>query len=257
MPPFHTRFIILTAISLSKQTTTEELVSLTCQVPTLLAKEITDDSSNEIVYDDPLKLFYRKRNAHACMMSIVFIVLYPLGAKSLHLPLPGFFRNVKIVPRVHVPIQILALAMMIGALGLGIDVTNDLHFFSSRSVPAHVVIGLLVTCTIILVQPAMGILQHLHFRRTGGKSRWVYIHRWTGRVAIILGMINQSLGYHLVGIGTVVRPKSLVRSYVLLRVLGGIWFALAMWDWARGGLIRRSDAIGNKEKQQTTGLVTE
>ena len=139
--------------------------------------------------------------------------------------------------------------MMIGAMGLGIDIANDLHFFSA-SVPAHVVIGLLATSMIILVQPAMGILQHLHFRKTGGKSIFAYIHRWTGRVAIILGMINQGLGFQLVGIGTVVQPHSLIRNFVALGILGGIWFTLAMWDALRGGLRKRKTVAENGEEKR-------
>jgi hypothetical protein len=136
------------------------------------------------------------------MMSIVFLVLYPLGAISLHFPLPSFLRKIRIVPSVHAPIQILGLAMMIGAMGLGIDIARELDFFSAGvPVPAHIIIGLLATSMIILIQPAMGVLQHLHFRKTGRKSIYGYIHRWNGRVAIILGMINQGLGFQLVGIG--------------------------------------------------------
>jgi hypothetical protein len=125
---------------------------------------------------------------------------------------------------------------MIGAMGLGIDIArNDLQFFK-RGVPAHVVIGLLATSMIIVVQPAMGILQHLHYRKTGGKSVYAYIHRWNGRIAIILGMVNQGLGFQLVGIGTVVRPHSLIRNFVFLGIFGGIWFVLATWDGLRGKL---------------------
>ncbi|KAG0645466.1 hypothetical protein D0Z07_8686 [Hyphodiscus hymeniophilus] len=229
------------------------VLAIVAFVPTLLAEHIADDSSDEPVFDDPLKIFYRKRNAHACMMSIVFLVLYPLGAISLHLPLPHFLRKIKIVPWVHVPIQILGLAMMIGALGLGIDIANDLHFFTSRTIPAHVVIGLLTTSTIIVIQPALGILQHLHFRKTGERSVWGYIHRWTGRVAIILGMINQGLGFQLLGIGTVVHTHSLVRNFVILGVLGGIWFALVMWDWTRGALKKRENVVDQVEKQEVGG----
>ena len=181
-------------------------------------------------------------------MSIVFLVLYPLGAISLHLPLPSFLSKIRIVPSVHVPIQILGLAMMIGAMGLGIDIAKDLHFFSRRA-PAHVVIGLLATSMIIVIQPAMGILQHLYFRKTRGKSVYAYIHRWTGRVATTLGMINQGLGFQLVGIGTVVHAHSLVRNFMFLGILGGIWFTLAMWSWLRGYMMKRESVVGNEEKR--------
>ena len=229
------------------------MFKLTYQAPTLLAEEMDDDSSGG--YDDFVKIFNRKRNAHACMMSIVFLVLYPLGAISLHLPLPPFLKNIRIVPSVHAPIQILGLAMMIGAMGLGIDIARELDFFSG-SVPAHVVIGLLATSMIILIQPAMGILQHLHFRKTGGQSIYGYIHRWNGRVAIILGMINQGLGFQLAGIGTVVHTHSLIRNFVILGVAGGIWFTLAMWDGRRVVMRKKSVVEKGEVDQENSGTIS-
>ena len=143
---------------------------------------------------------------------------------------------------------------MIGAMGLGISVANDLHFFSgSGSVPAHVVIGLLATSLIIVVQPVMGALQHRHFKKTEGKSMYGYIHRWTGRVAIVLGMINQGLGFQLVGLGTVVKAHSLIRNFLVLGLLGGIWFGLVVWDWVRGGLRKRKSVVRIGEEKRGVG----
>lgn len=178
-------------------------------------------------FEDDYKIFIRKRNAHACMMSIVFIVLFPLAAISLHLPLKG----IRVVARIHAPIQILGLAMMIGAMGLGIDIAqNDLNYFSP--VKAHVVVGLLATSTIILLQPALGLLQHRHFQKTGQKSVYAYIHRWVGRVAICLGWINSGLGFQLVGIH-LISTGHLVRNFVLMGLLGGLWFLLVGIDGFR------------------------
>lgn len=179
-------------------------------------------------FDDSYKIFIRKRNAHACMMSIVFIVLFPLAAISLHLPLQG----VRVVSRIHAPIQILGLAMMIGAMGLGIDIAaDDLDLFD-HPIKAHVVIGLLTTSTLILFQPAMGLLQHRYYRRTGQKSVYAYIHRWLGRVAICLGWINSGLGFQLVGLDHVA-THSLVRNFVIMGVIGGLWFLLMGVDGYR------------------------
>lgn len=170
-------------------------------------------------------------------MSIVFIVLFPLGAISQHLPLKG----VRVTSRIHAPIQILGLAMMIGAMGLGIDIAkNDLNYFSHGQIKAHVVIGLLVTSTIIAIQPAMGLLQHGHFKKTGGKSAFAYVHRWTGRVMICLGWINSGLGFQLVGIGQVVKAHSLVRNFVIMGVLGGIWFLLMGTDALRSHFLHKN-----------------
>jgi hypothetical protein len=191
------------------------------------------------------------------MMSIVFIVLFPLGAISLHLPL----RGIKVVRSIHAPIQVLGLAMMIGAMGLGIDIAkNDLYYISP--VKAHVVIGLLTTSTLILFQPALGLWQHRHFKRTGRKSVFSYVHRWLGRVAICLGWINSGLGFQLVGL-EFVETHSLVRNFVIMGVLGGLWFFLVGFDgvrshwlkkqkmsafaigWERGPRLRRD--VGEKE----------
>jgi hypothetical protein len=172
-------------------------------------------------------------------MSIVFIVLYPFGANSLHLPL-----KVRVVPFIHAPIQILALCMLIGALGLGIDIAYDLEYWTP--VRAHIVCGLIATCTIILIQPAMGLLQHRHFKRTGGKSIYAYIHRWVGRGAIILGWINSGLGFQLAGIGTFVHTRSLVRNFVLLGILSALWFFLVVFDEFRR--LRRKTISRDGEK---------
>jgi len=168
------------------------------------------------------------------MMSIVFIVLFPLAAISLHLP----FKGIRVVPFIHAPIQILGLSMMIGAMGLGIDIArNDLHFLTP--VKAHVVIGLLTTSTIILLQPALGLLQHRHYKRTGQKSVYAYIHRWVGRVMICMGWINSGLGFQLVGI-ELVETHSLVRNFVIMGVLGGLWFLLVGVDGLRSHLLKKA-----------------
>ncbi|KIX95321.1 uncharacterized protein Z520_08838 [Fonsecaea multimorphosa CBS 102226] len=242
-----------------------------------VAATVTEESEPEYslqkrggFYLDGFKIFKRKRNAHACMMSIVFIVLFPLGAISLHLPL----RGVRVVQFIHAPIQILGMAMMIGAMGLGIDIAdNDLDYFASgTSTKAHVVIGLLACSALILFQPALGLLQHCHFKKTGKKSVFAYIHRWLGRIAICLGWINSGLGFQLVPI-SLVATHSLVRNFVIMGVLGGIWFFLIGWDgyrhhwakkdklgayrlgWERGVVLRgqRAEEEGIKDNKPESG----
>lgn len=177
---------------------------------------------------DDYTIFKRKRNAHACMMSIVFIVLFPLGAISLHLPLKGH----RVVPFIHAPIQLLGLAMMIGAMGLGIDIAkNDLFYFSP--VKSHIIIGLLTASMIILLQPALGFLQHHRFKRTGQRSIYSHIHRWNGRIFIVLGWINSGLGFQLTSSMEVIAAHSYIRNFVLMGVLGGLWIGLVAVDGLR------------------------
>lgn len=200
---------------------------------------------------DTFTVFNRKRNAHACIMSIVFIVLYPLGAISLHLPIEHipFLKNTylkKKVMAMHVPIQVLAFVMMVGGMALGIRIAHDLDYLS-HPVQAHVVIGLLVVSVIILFQPIMGILQHLHFKKTGGKSVFAYLHRWIGRCAIVLGMINSGLGFQLAQhSGIIVSAGSYIRSYVILGVLVTAWFSLVVFDQLR--VHRQKPSTDEREK---------
>jgi hypothetical protein len=202
---------------------------------------------------DTFIVFNRKRNAHACIMSIVFIVLYPLGAISLHLPIEHipFLKNTYIKKKVaamHAPIQVIALVMMVGGMALGIRIAHDLEYLNNP-VHAHVVIGLFTVSVIILFQPIMGILQHLYFKKRGGKSIFAYLHRWIGRGAIALGMINSGLGFQLAETtGILVPTSSYVRSYVLLGVLVSVWLSLVVFDQLR--VHCRSPATSTEEREK-------
>jgi hypothetical protein len=177
-------------------------------------------------------------------MSIVFIILYPLGAISLHLPIQHipFLKNTYLRNKViamHAPIQILAFVMMIGGMALGIRIGHDLDYLQ-HPVQAHVVIGLLTVSTIIVFQPIMGILQHRHFKKTGGKSIAAYLHRWIGRGAIVLGMINSGLGFQLAEKTVIIKSQSYVRNYAILGVLVSVWFGMVVYDKFR---IHRSKSV--------------
>jgi len=196
----------------------------------------TSESLQKRDYDSD-KIFNRKRNAHACIMSIVVCVLFPLGGISIHLPISSipFLRNtylVKKVTAIHAPIQLLGLVMLIGGFALGIRIAHDIGYFSSyEKVPAHMIIGFIVVLTIILFQPLLGMLQHRYFKKNGRTSMFGYGHRWIGRVAIILGIINSGLGLDLAhDNGIVVKTESYLRNFLLAGVLCLIWLGLGIWD---------------------------
>ncbi|RDL30788.1 uncharacterized protein BP5553_10133 [Venustampulla echinocandica] len=119
--------------------------------------------------------------------------------------------------------------MMVGGMALGIRIGHDLDYIE-HPVHAHVVIGLIVVCTIIVFQPIMGIIQHRHFKKRGGKSIFAYLHRWIGRGAIVLGMINSGLGFQLAKTNAVVPARWYIWSYVLLGVFVFIWCGLVLYD---------------------------
>lgn len=167
-------------------------------------------------------------------MSIVFIVLYPLGAISVHLPIDRMplLRNTylrKKIMAIHAPIQLLGFVMMVGGMALGIRIAHDLGYINNP-VHSHVIIGLVDCCIIILVQPLLGFIQHQHFKRTGGKSVFGHVHRWVGRCAIILGMINNGLGFKLAENDRVIHKSSYIRNYTLMGILVAVWLGVIIYD---------------------------
>lgn len=133
----------------------------------------------------------KKITAHAVLMIVAFVILFPFSALSLYL-FPSFG-----VLRTHAPLQLSTLAITVAGMGLGISIANDTHQLDQY----HSIIGLVVVLALVAFQPAMGLLQHLYFRKTGGKSIFAYTHRWLGRSLIILGIINVGFGFQLAGIG--------------------------------------------------------
>ncbi|KAJ5825956.1 hypothetical protein N7474_003094 [Penicillium riverlandense] len=145
--------------------------------------------------------------AHGFLMAFAFVVLFPSFAVSIHI-----IPYSKTVPRIHAPLQLFTLCVALAGLGLGVylGVTGDL--MSSY----HPIIGLITVGSILLIQPLMGLSQHLHFRKTGQKAWFAYVHRWFGRFIILLGIINGGLGFMLAGIGTSGVPKGAVIAYSVI-----------------------------------------
>lgn len=176
---------------------------------------------------DSFELFNKKRIAHAYIMLVVFIILYPLGAISIHLPIDHILKNKVMV--LHTPIQIVATILMVAGMALGIRIAHDLNYLE-HPVHAHVVIGLLVVCIIIVFQPILGIIQHQQFKKRGDKSIFGLLHRWIGRGAIILGIINSGLGFQLAKTNVIVSNTWYIWSYIVVGVLALIWVGLVVYD---------------------------
>ncbi|KAL5041256.1 hypothetical protein BDW71DRAFT_13549 [Aspergillus fruticulosus] len=156
--------------------------------------------------------------AHGFVMSIAFVLLFPFFGLLVALPVRGA------VVKIHAPLQIFTLLLVIAGMGLGIKMGTDSDIMDH----AHPILGLIVIGILILFQPAMGLLQHLHFRRTGKKSIFAILHRWLGRLAITLGVITGGLGFRLAGIDSnPYTPKSAVIAYsVIAGVMGLVYVAV-------------------------------
>jgi hypothetical protein len=117
-------------------------------------------------------------------MSLVFLVLMPFAALTLYLP------YTKKVPHIHAPLQILSVILVIVGLALGVRLAKPLGLTAGY----HQVIGYAVVAILLSAQPILGLLQHLHFRKTGTRSGMGLGHQWLGRIVIILGVVNGGLG---------------------------------------------------------------
>ncbi|EAW20227.1 cytochrome and DOMON domain-containing protein [Aspergillus fischeri NRRL 181] len=155
--------------------------------------------------------------AHAVLMSVAFVVFFPSFAISIHI-----IPYSKTVSRIHAPLQLFTLAMALAGLGLGVYLGVDTNQMDKY----HPIIGLVVIGMLVLFQPLMGLLQHVHFRRTGGKSFFAYVHCWLGRTLIALGIINGGLGFLLTKNAGNPAPKGAVIAYSVVAGVVGLAYLI-------------------------------
>jgi hypothetical protein len=127
--------------------------------------------------------------AHAALMCCTFVVLFPLAALTVRVSL-----SVR-ATRLHAPWQLANLAIAVSGAGLGIALAKKRHIPIGHT--PHTVVGLVVVGCLLLVQPAMGWLQHLHSRKTARRSPFGWAHLLLGRVLLILSVINGGRGFSL------------------------------------------------------------
>ncbi|KAL3456685.1 hypothetical protein BJX64DRAFT_270265 [Aspergillus heterothallicus] len=180
--------------------------------------------------------------AHGFVMAIAFVLLFPSFGLLTALPVRG------IIVRAHAPLQIFVLLVVIAGAGLGIKLGLDNDLIKD----AHALLGLLVVGLLVLFQPAMGLLQHLHFRKTGGKSIWSFGHRWLGRVMIIVGVLNGGLGFRLAGIGNPNTPKSAVIAYSVVAFVMGLVYVAVRVFVSKGRDTGRKRSVGTESGSQNS-----
>jgi len=180
------------------------------------------------------------RKAHAVIMSLVFLVLFPLFALTIYLP---FTKKVLFL---HAPLQISSIILLLVGLGTGVYLAKNLDELDAY----HQVIGYIIVACLVLLQPVMGLIQHLHFRKTGGRSLFGSFHRWLGRVMIALGIINGGLGLHQSGpVGSKNVPRGAVIVYsIVAAVVFCIYLAVVISSQLKAS--RRTGAITQREKMR-------
>lgn len=150
------------------------------------------------------------RAAHGIIMSITFVILFPLFALSLYV-----IPYSKTVPRIHAPLQIFALCLAIAGFGIGVSLARE----QENADEYHPKIGYVVVGCLVLFQPAFGLAQHIHFRKTQQRGSYGVLHAWFGRSVLLLGIINGGLGFLWSGIGEPGTPKSAAIAYVVVAAI--------------------------------------
>ncbi|KAK4904464.1 hypothetical protein LTR49_026095 [Elasticomyces elasticus] len=143
------------------------------------AEDATDSSRSQEQQE-------RMQTAHAVCAAVAFVGLFPIGAILIRV---ASFDG---LVWVHVGIQAFALLLFIAAVGLGLSMAvsgNQLN-------QAHPIIGL-VLFALLMIQPVLGWMHHVLYKKYQGRTLWSHAHLTVGRIAIPLGIINGGLGLQL------------------------------------------------------------
>jgi hypothetical protein len=198
----------------------------------------------------------RARATHGVLAALAMVVLFPWGSILMRV-VPGRWAM-----RVHAAMQVVALSLYLVAVAIGIWLVREVRIpgqsgglvsfilfrrrregadclgqMSNPNLNSHPIIGLVVLGLLVL-QPALGVVHHLRYKKTGTRQVWSYLHLFNGRAAITLGIANGGLGLWMAGEG-----KGLKAAYVVVAVvMWTLWMVAAVWgEWRRWKLIKSTD----------------
>lgn len=142
--------------------------------------------------------------AHAAMMIIAFVFVFPLGAIVL--------RVMKSV-MLHLIAQLVGCVFVVAGFGTAVWISTEYNRVSSFSIytheifhltilqskhfqDIHQIIGLLV-CAFLLIQLGLGLAHHLIFKKTEKPTAIGKVHMFLGPAILILAIVNGGLGFRL------------------------------------------------------------
>jgi hypothetical protein len=191
--------------------------------PFLEGSATPSNSSSNAATSVSVGISARIRRSHAAIMCLLFLVLFPAAALTMYLHIAQRVRYI------HAPLQLVNLILLVAGLSTGGAMAHRGPGFSGY----HQIIGLIISFSLLLLQPALGIYQHLYFRKHGKRSHAGSGHRWLGRSAIILGIINGGLGFHTVGkVDSPNAPRwAMVLYGIVAAVAFSIYTVIAVYKW--------------------------
>ncbi|KAF3929699.1 hypothetical protein AA313_de0205729 [Arthrobotrys entomopaga] len=114
------------------------------------------------------------------------------SAFTIGFPTGGIFIRVLKPPNhvyIHAFTQIFSTAMAFTGLGLGVWLGLNTRYLDY----AHTIIGFAVVGCLV-IQPLIGLVHHLLYKKYKKPTWWGYAHRWFGRAIIVAGIVNGGLG---------------------------------------------------------------
>ncbi|KAL7937759.1 CBD9-like protein [Trichoderma chlorosporum] len=155
-------------------------------------------------------------SAHGILMSVVFVILYPLGASLM--PLIGKWY-------IHASWQTIAFLGMWAGLGLGVTVAKNEDIFFGQT---HSRCGTIIVALISL-QPLFGLIHHINYLKTQKRGIFGHLHCWYGRALMIVGIVNGGLGLQLGNAPT----RYIIAYSVVAGITTLIYLASIALGWTR------------------------
>jgi flagellar biosynthesis protein FliQ len=116
---------------------------------------------------------------HAILLSGSFLVLFPLGIIALR------WRG---LVKIHWIVQLVATAACLLGLGVAIVMSVQSKQYKSFSF-THQILGIAVVA-VLIAQAIFGYLHHKNYKKVGGRTVVSHMHIWTGRIVVLIGMID-------------------------------------------------------------------
>lgn len=177
----------------------------------------------------PPKRVVRMYVAHGVMACLAWAGIFPIGGIMIRLL---SFKNLLWV---HAGLQIFGFCLYTAAVGLGIELSINPRFWRMNN--KHVIIGLIIFA-LFFIQSFTGYLHHVMFKRSRGqRSIWSYLHLWSGRLCIPLGMINAGFGFQITHKGLNTWE---VKTYTVFAVIVFVAYVVSV---AMGELKKRKESI--------------
>ena len=120
---------------------------------------------------------------HAILLGGSFMFLFPIGILGLRWR-GGSFKFHWIFQSITTALCVLGLILAIIFSVIGIDYAAISTY--------HQIIGI-IAVTVLPCQMLYGYLHHQNYKKTGHRTVVSYIHMWTGRFVVLLGMLNTIL----------------------------------------------------------------